>query len=242
MNKRILIIDTDHSYLRLLSTALGKNGYDVLCADDYNNGYAQFFSLAPNLLIIDASSVRGEAVKTLKLIREYSSLPIIALCSYDTERAVLELLNAGADIFLPKPISTARLIAYIKVCFRRADEFLALSGSKIQSFYKFKRLSVNIDTREVLRDGKSIHLTKNEFKILALFCRHSGKVLNYDFIIKQIWGAQVDGYNSVLRVNITNIRHKIEPDAKNPIYIFTENGVGYRMCEALDDSGIATSY
>ena len=87
------------------------------------------------------------------------------------------------------------------------------------------------DSHTVTLDGIAVHLTKNEFKILTLLCRYSGRVLTYDFIIKSVWGPQVTGGNGILRVNITNLRKKIEQNSESPLYLFTENGVGYRMAE-----------
>ena len=102
--------------------------------------------------------------------------------------------------------------------------------------YEHGKLRVEYDRHSVTVDGKEVHLTKNEFKILTLLCRYSGRVLTYDFIIKSVWGDGATGGNGILRVNITNLRKKIEQNSNAPLYLFTENGVGYRMAENQRDT------
>lgn len=228
MKRSILVIESDPKYRKLETSALSSAGFEVLTAESCAQGFALLSSACPDAVILGISSRENEEMRLLGQIREWSSLPIIVTASGNSEKIRISALDSGADIVLEKPLSTAELTAYIKVCMRRKEEFETLSGRKAGTRFKAEGLTVDTDARTVCVNGKDIKLTKNEFRILALLCRYSGKVLTYDFIMRHIWGPGTGG-NGILRVNMTNIRRKIEPDAENPVFIFTENGIGYRL-------------
>jgi two-component system KDP operon response regulator KdpE len=119
----------------------------------------------------------------------------------------------------------------IKSNFRRISAIAASKGISFSDKYKCEDLTVEFDTHSVFIENQRVHLTRNEFKILSLLCRHAGKVLTYDFIIKELWGPRAGGDNQILRVNMANIRRKIEKNPAEPEYLFTEIGVGYRLAE-----------
>ena len=228
MKRRVLVIDEDKRNLKLITQCLEQNGFSVVQALGFASGFAQLSSSAPDIVIINMSNEPEQGIKTLKSIRMWSTLPIIALGA-EGEKHSTAALYGGADIYLSKPFSTAELLAYIKVCEKRLTEFEAAIGIETKESFEAKGLSLNFASCEVFVEGKKIHLTKNEFRILSLLCKYSGKVLTYDFIMKSVWGPLADTGNGILRVNITNIRKKIEPDMQNFKYIFTENGIGYRL-------------
>ena len=150
------------------------------------------------------------------------------------ERDKVEALDKGADDYITKPFGAAELLARIRVAIRHtrsglANESLASSGKFVAG-----GLTIDYDKHQVLINGENAHLTQNEFKIVALLGKCAGKVLTYDFIMRELWGPQSKGNNQILRVNMANIRRKIEANPAEPQYIFTEVGVGYRMIEGTE--------
>jgi len=234
MKRCVLVIDSDVRSRRLISTSLDGEEFSVIGDSSYASAFAQFSSENPDIVIINIDD--SEGLKTLKTIRLWSALPIIALSADDSEKMCLSALEAGADVFLYKPFSVAELTAYIKVCRRHIEQSEKLRGMKTGGIFKAGDLTVDLDSRQVTVKGKSVHLTKNEFKILSLLCRYSGRVLTYDFIMKSVWGPQTNTDSGILRVNMANIRRKIEPTPESPAYIFTENGVGYRISQQDEET------
>jgi two-component system KDP operon response regulator KdpE len=147
------------------------------------------------------------------------------------ERDKVEALEAGADDYITKPFGTSELIARIRTAIRHTHT--SGTNSSIGETGKFKAggLVIDYDKRHVYIDGEDVHLTQNEYKLVALLGKYAGKVLTYDFIIKELWGPSAGKDNQILRVNMANIRRKIEKNPAAPAYIFTEVGVGYRMIE-----------
>ena len=165
----------------------------------------------------------------IEAIREWTQLPIIVVSARTLEKDKVEALDKGADDYITKPFSAAELLARVRVAIRHTRASAIISGSQK---YVSGDLTVDYDKHMVTIKGENCHLTQNEFKIVALLSRCGGKVLTYDFIMKELWGPQSRGSNQILRVNMANIRRKIEKNPANPKYIFTEVGVGYRMVEA----------
>ena len=139
-------------------------------------------------------------------------------------------LGIGGDDYITKPFAIEELLARIRTTLRRADR-LKLSLSSQKDVYHIKDLTVDVAKHQVLLDGEEVHFTQNEFKILELLCLHAGKVLTYDFILKHVWGPYEGSNNQILRVNMANIRRKMENNPAQPQYIFTEVGVGYRIVD-----------
>lgn len=227
MKRRILIADRDPYAQKLLFSVLTANGFDVITADGADTGYALLSSECPDIMIIDVNDKK--ALSVIGTAREWTQLPIIAAALSPTDSVKTATLEAGADIFIEKPFSVSEVIAYLKVCVRRITESEALRGMKTHGAYKHGGLTVDIDGGCVYVNEKPVHLTVNELKILILLCRYSGRVLSYDFIMNSVWGPMGKSNRGLLRVNVTNIRRKIESDAGNPVYLITENGIGYRM-------------
>ena len=143
----------------------------------------------------------------------------------------MEALDAGADDYIVKPFGTSELLARIRTAIRHTRTHLP-NGSIAQSGqFKAMGLVIDYDKHQVLVDGQSVHLTQNEYKLVSLLGKYAGRVLTYDFIIRQLWGPKAKSDNQILRVNMANIRRKIEKNPAEPKYIFTEIGVGYRMVD-----------
>lgn len=232
MKRRIILTDSDSQSERLIKNLITAAGYEVTLAPSFSECRAAFTAIPPDILLIDPLYPAPDGIQTVKKLREWSDCSIIAVSENATERAVTEILDAGADDYIKKPFYPGELLSRVRAAARCIERLEKARGLSTCEKYISGDLCVEYDRRIVKIKDKEIHLTKNEFKILSLLCRYSGRVLTYDFIIKSVWGPQISGGNGILRVNITNLRKKIEQDSGNPLYLFTENGVGYRMAES----------
>lgn len=152
-------------------------------------------------------------------------MPILIISTRSEESEKVLALDTGADDYITKPFGTAELLARIRTALRRRMTFIA------DRKYKAGELEINFDKRLVRLAGKEIHMTQIEYQLLTLLAENSGSVLTYSFIMNAIWGPYTDNNNQILRVNMSNIRRKIEKDPAKPMYIFTKIGIGYRMLE-----------
>lgn len=230
LKRNILIIENDTRYERLLNRSLKEN-YGVISAKGYAEGMAQLSSQRPDIAIIDVSADTVEARKTIESARKFDELPIIALCERGQYSS--SFLDDGADIALQKPVDTEELMAYIRVCERRITEREKLSGANVGNLFVNGGLTVDINGLCASVYGNDISFTRNEFKILALLCRYNGRVLTYDFIMREIWGQQNVSGNGILRVNMANIRKKLDEYSKGETYVLTESGVGYKAVKGV---------
>ncbi len=230
MKRRILIVDSDATARRMLTAWLENAGFEVINAENTAAGISRLSAECPDIMLLDVSA--SSVLSALTAAREWSKIPIIAMSSDVSEARKLAALSSGADIFIEKPLSPSEVIAYIKVCDRRLFQLEERLGQVKTGKYRCGELSVDLEGHTVALDGRIVHLTANELKILLLLCRHNGRVLSYDFIMNSVWGPRGRSGNGLLRVNITNIRRKLERDPENPQYIFTENGIGYRLAAA----------
>jgi len=170
-------------------------------------------------------------LKKMKAAPALRDIPVIMATAKGAEYDKIQSLDLGADDYLVKPFGTSELLARIRTAIRHTRT--TLSNTQIAQSGKFVTgdLTIDYDKHQVLMNGENAGLTVNEYKIVALLGKYAGKVLTYDFIIRELWGPKAKTDNQILRVNMANIRRKIEPTPGNPQYIFTEVGVGYRMRE-----------
>lgn len=230
VREKILIIEDDKKICNYMRTALTANDYSVICASRAMEGLDMIRSHRPDLILLDLGLPDADGMLIIKEVRRKSTTPIIVVSARTDESDKVAALDAGADDYITKPFGKAELAARVRAAlrFRRIGGDRALSDGSI---YRCGGLYIDFGGRTVSRDGKSIRLTRIEYKILETLCEHSGKVITYDYMLKHIWGPYAKNDNKILRVNITNIRRKLEPDTKTPRYIFTEPGIGYRMAE-----------
>ena len=175
-------------------------------------------------------STGGNSVLRM-VFSSWSSLPVVVVSARHHEHDKVEALDYGADDYISKPFGTSELLARIRTAIRHTRT--TLSDPQIAQSGKFTTgdLTIDYDKHQVLMNGENAKLTVNEYKIVALLGKYAGKVLTYDFIIRELWGPKAKTDNQILRVNMANIRRKIEKDPSHPEYLFTEVGVGYRMRE-----------
>lgn len=230
MKYKVLVIDPDRGIRKLITGLLSKK-YEVIFTETVNDGYSAITSYNPDIIIIDPLFPKKEGTEFIRSVRKWSDCPIIAVSANGTENAAVTSIEAGADDFIRKPFFSSEFTARIGICAKRISKLNAAKGIPLTTLYLNDELKVDYESNSVFLNDKRIHLTKNEFKILSLLCRHAGKVLSNDFILKSVWGPRTDSNTGILRVNITNLRRKLESNSEYPKYLFTENGIGYRVAE-----------
>lgn len=230
MNKCYVLIVEDEKNIRgLMQTILTSNGYGVLTAKTGEEAMMLLTSHCPDLVLLDLGLPDLDGQDFIAGVRRWSQVPIIVVSARTHERDKVLSLDLGADDYVTKPFGTSELLARVRAALRHASRHASISRSEV---YRCKGLIVDWTRRRVILQGEDIHLTQNEYKIVAFLARYSGKVLTYDQIMQQVWGPNAVGDNRILRVNMANIRRKLESNPAEPQYIFTEIGVGYRMAES----------
>lgn len=230
MNKCYVLIVEDEKNIRgLMQTILTSNGYGVLTAKTGEEAMMLLTSHCPDLVLLDLGLPDLDGQDFIAGVRRWSQVPIIVVSARTHERDKVLSLDLGADDYVTKPFGTSELLARVRAALRHASRHASISRSEV---YRCKGLIVDWTRRRVILQGEDVHLTQNEYKIVAFLARYSGKVLTYDQIMQQVWGPNAVGDNRILRVNMANIRRKLESNPAEPQYIFTEIGVGYRMAES----------
>lgn len=228
---RVLIVEDDKNIGTFIQTILQANNYDVMIATSGKEAYSLITSRCPDVVLLDLGLPDMDGMDILREIRAWSSMPIIVVSARTHETDKVEALDMGADDYISKPFGTSELLARIRAAIRRfRGTNKNQDGKQYLSFLNGK-LIIDHDKHRVFINGEDANLTQNEFRLVSLLGKYSGKVLTYDFIIKEIWGPNMTGDNRILRVNMANIRRKIEENPGNPQFIFTEVGVGYRIVE-----------
>lgn len=234
MKHKILIIEDDKGITKLLTTTLVANGYDVITASTGKDGLDLISSHCPDVILLDLGMPDMDGMFIIEKVREWTSTPILVVSARTDENDKAAALDMGADDYLTKPFSSVELLARIRAAIRHTRTSAENSDLAVKGVYKVGELTVDYKKHRVFVSGEDKHLTPNEFKIVALLGQHAGQVLTYNFIVKKLWGPNLNSDNKILRVHMANIRRKIEPNPASPVYIFTEIGVGYRMAEDED--------
>ncbi len=229
LKDKVLIIEDEQSISNFISTILSANDYDTIVAPSGREALSMITSHCPDLILLDLGLPDMDGLEILREVRSWSNLPIIVVSARTHEHDKVTALDYGADDYIEKPFGTSELLARIRTAIRHTRTPLDNSGIAQSGKFTVGELTVDYDKHHVLMNGEDAHLTLNEFKIVALLGKYAGKVLTYDYMIREIWGPKAKADNQILRVNMANIRRKIEKNPAAPEYIFTEIGVGYRM-------------
>ena len=228
---RVLVIEDDKSIRNFMKTILEANNYEVIMAVNGAEAYSMITSQCPDVVILDLGLPDMDGMKILKSVREWSGMPILVVSARSHERDKVEALDLGADDYITKPFGTSELLARLRTAIRHARvSYLTPEGMQTGTF-RSGDLVIDYDKHRVYVGEQDACLTQNEYKIVSLLGKYAGKVLTYDFLIKEIWGPNMKNDNRILRVNMANIRRKIEHNPAQPQYIFTEVGVGYRIVD-----------
>ena len=224
-----MIVEDEKSIAGFIKAILNSNGYDAMVAQSGSEALTMISSHCPDLVILDLGLPDMDGMEIITRVRSWTQLPIIVVSARGNEQDKVSALEMGADDYITKPFGAAELLARIRVALRHTHNS---SGTQANGgCFVAGDLTVDYDKHQVLIGGENMKLTQNEYRIVALLSRYAGKVLTYDYIMKELWGPQNGGGNQILRVNMANIRRKIEKNPAEPQYIFTEVGVGYRMIE-----------
>lgn len=226
---KILIIEDEKPILRFLSSTLEKNDYSVIRAETGEEALTMIESHCPNLIILDLGLPDMDGIKVLEKIRTWAYIPVIVVSARTMEKDKVRALDLGADDYITKPFGTDELLARIRTALRHTRTGNTNPEIVDKGTYTVNGLTVDFNQHLVSVGGKDVGLTLMEYRIVELLARYAGKVLTYDFIMKELWGPRAGKDNQILRVNMANIRRKIEKNPASPEYLFTEVGVGYRL-------------
>ena len=226
----ILLVEDEKNICDFISTSLSAQDYRISTAHTGKEALPIITSQCPDLILLDPGLPDMDGMEIIRQVRTWSSVPIIVLSARTQEQEKVRALDLGADDYLTKPIGTSELLARIRTALRHSNRLNTDSPLYKRPFHA-KGLTIDFEKHLVSVDGKDVHLTQIEFKIISLLAQNSGRVMTYDTIISNIWGPYADDDNSILRVNMAHIRRKLEQNPAEPQYVFTEIGIGYRMIE-----------
>jgi two-component system, OmpR family, KDP operon response regulator KdpE len=224
IHAHILVVDDERPIRRFLKTSLSVFGYEIDEASDGQEAISTAVSKHPDLIILDLSLPDMDGFQVLKKIREWSKVPIIILSVREGESDKITALDEGADDYLTKPFSVGELTARIRVALRHAS---LVEGER--PVFEVDGLELDVVKRIVKLRGIEISLTPTEYELLKIFLQNAGKVLTHHQLLHLVWGTGYEEDSHILRVNISNLRRKIETDPAKPHFITTESGVGYRF-------------
>ena len=227
---RILIVDDEKTVRRFLKAALISHDYSVSEAASGKEALELAVSFQPDAIILDLGLPDMDGTEVTRLIRKRSGVPIIILSVREDESDKISALDAGADDYLTKPFDAGEMLARIRAVMRR------LMPQNKSAVFKVKNLTMNIAKHIVEVKGQEAHLTKTEYSVLKILVSNAGGIVTQGQILKEIWDKteDIEGAEHLLRVTISNLRNKIEPNPNRPTYILTEPGVGYRLYATSD--------
>ena len=230
MNKPlILVVEDDPPVRNLITTTLKMNDYRYLAAAGGETAILEASSHNPDIVLLDLGLPDMDGVEVIRSIRSWSNLPIIVISARSEDADKIDALDAGADDYLTKPFGTDELLARVRAAIRHTRTASGNDEVARQGTYTVGDMVIDYNKHQVLINGENAKLTLSEFRIVALLGKFAGKVLTYDYIIRELWGPRAGNDNQILRVNMANIRRKIEKNPAEPEYFFTEVGGGSRL-------------
>jgi two-component system KDP operon response regulator KdpE len=224
---KILLIEDEKNLISFITTILSYHNYKIIGANSGELGIHMAASHTPELILLDLGLPDMDGIQVLERIREWSDVPVIVVSARQNEREKVIALDKGANDYVTKPFGNEELLARIRTAIRIHKRSI---GARMESSFISGGLLIDYEKRIVSVEGNPVHLTPIEYKITVLLSQNVGKVLTYDHIFRDLWGPYASE-KQMLRVNVANIRRKIEKNPADPQYILTEVGVGYRMAE-----------
>lgn len=225
--KTILVIEDEEMITEVVKDYLKESGYKVYVEHNGKKGLDTFYGVNPDLIILDLMLPDLSGEEICKTIRKSSRVPIIMLTAKVEEEDVLNGLDIGADDYVTKPFSVKQLVGRVKAVLRRVES----DPVPLFNIMSFNNGDMEIDTikNEVRKNGELVKLTPNEYKILLALIKYPQKTFTREELIDIALGQEYEGYNRTIDTHIKNLRHKIESDMKNPEYILTVHGFGYKF-------------
>ncbi len=225
----IMIVEDEEAIIEFISVKLEIQGYRTLKALNGKEAISFAASYCPDLILLDLGLPDIDGMEVLEAIRKWSLVPVIIISARQEEKFIVTALDSGADDYITKPFSNVILMARIRTALRKGH-ISKIKNSKVNEFFRLGDLQIDYDKRIVTVENRVIHLTPIEYRIIVLLSLNVGTVLTHEFLCHELWGPYTDK-SKALRVNVANLRRKIEKDTADPQYILTEMGVGYRMLE-----------
>ncbi len=220
---RVLVVDDERAIRRYLHAALNAQGYTVFEASCAKEALDRTVADRPDMIILDLGLPDMDGVEVTRQLREWTQIPIIILSVREQENDKISALDAGADDYLTKPFSSGELMARLRTALRHSTQ------ASPEPVFEYDKLSVDLGRRLVMVGGEEISLTPTEYDLLRILVQNAGQVITHRYLLRQVWGKAYETEAHLLRVNMSNLRRKIEPDPTRPKYIITEPGVGYRL-------------
>ena len=220
---KLLIADDDPQMIRALRITLGAKGYDVVTASDGKEALDAAIREHPDILVIDLGMPGLTGVEVIQAIRGWSDLPILVVSGRSESWDKVEALDAGADDYVTKPFSADELLARIRALSRRVP---ATAGEPVTTFGD---VTVDLAARVVTRAGDAVRLTPTEWRLLEVLLRNPGRLVSRETLLTEVWGPQYTTDTGYLRLYLSQLRKKLEPDPGAPRYLLTEAGMGYRF-------------
>ncbi len=220
---RVLVVDDERAIRRFLHTSLAANGYAVFEATNGAEALESVVRDRPDVMILDLGLPDMDGTEVTARLREWSRIPIIILSVRDQEDDKIAALDVGADDYLTKPFGVGELMARMRVVLRR------IAHPETEPVFATRDLVVDLARRLVRVRDRDVQLTPTEYDLLRVLVIHAGKVLTHQQLLRKVWGLGYERESHLLRVNISNLRQKIERNSTRPEYIITEPGVGYRL-------------
>ena len=230
-NPVVLVVEDDTPVRNLMITTLKTHDYQYLSAANGAEAILAAASHNPDVVFLDLGLPDMDGIRVIRQIRSWSNVPIIVISARSEDQDKIEALDSGADDYLTKPFSVEELLARLRVTIRRLAQ---MNGDKAgdRSQYINGKLRIDYSAGVAFFDGEEIRLTSMEYRLLCLLARNTGKVLTHTYITQNLWGRSWDNDVASLRVFMTTLRKKIEPEPDSPKLIQTHVGIGYRMLKA----------
>jgi two-component system KDP operon response regulator KdpE len=227
---RLLIVDDEKPIRRLLRTVLSPHGFEIVDAVTGQEAVAAAVDARPDLIILDLGLPDLAGIDVIRQIREWSRIPIVVLSAHHQEEEKVAALEAGADDYVTKPFGSRELLARIRAALRH-------QGPSVDDpVFTVGGLTVDLAKRLVTRGGQELRLSPVEYDLLKALVLSAGKVVTHRHLLREVWGQGYERESHLLRVTMSNLRHKLEPNPARPEYIQTEPGVGYRLRASGDES------
>lgn len=226
MTDKVLVVDDEPRYVRLMEVNLTSAGYQVLKAYDGQQAVETVAEKKPDLVLLDVMMPVMDGFAACQRIREFSTVPIIIISAKGEEQDRVHGLDLGADDYILKPFSAMELLARVRAVLRRAQ----LSGiSTQQAIFTHGNLKIDLAKAEVFKDDRMVFLSATEYRLLLQFAHNLGKILTAEDLLVNVWGPEYRDDKEILWVSISRLRQKLEDDPRTPKHIVTRSGLGYAM-------------
>lgn len=222
---RILIADDDPQILRALRITLGAKGHEIILARDGQHALDMVVERKPDIILLDLGMPRLDGIRVIEAVRGWSAVPILVISGRSGSAEKVEALDAGADDYVTKPFSMDELLARIRVLSRRVGQDEAGNRPVVE----FGPVRVDLAAHTVTRDGKEVRLTPTEWRVLELLIHDEGRLVTRQTLLRNVWGSEHVTDTGYLRLYISQLRKKLEPNPSSPKYLLTEAGMGYRL-------------